>query len=463
MKQNASSTTSVTSKGTVWIVLSGILALLLIGSVVFGLNAGNSYRAELRSLAQENAQQAQRIRSLEAESESDPVRAGQLVARQTDRGSQSAGGRAEGDIRSWGGLFGNSDPELELLLEVETVLDERSLDPVDKASLTAAAAASMVASLNDPWSYYMTADEYRANQLSVSDDYADIGFSIVKDNATGGFQVISVDPCSPASLSGLRPGMIITAVDGVSLTEYSAEDALTLIRSKLNGKFVLDILNGQGRIEVDCTNRNAEAVNYRLEKTGAAYVQIHNFEAGSGQAAVDAIESLLGQGAVSLVIDLRNNAGGLPSEAAVLLDYLLPAGRLFSVKAREGEISVAESDSMNLQIPTCVLINTGTFGEAELCAAVLKEWGWATLMGEPTFGNTRTQETIPLSDGSAIRLSTKTYLTPSGVDICAAGGVMPDYIVYNSDESYAGTTGGEDGTASISNDEQLMAALRLLS
>ena len=365
-------------------------------------------------------------------------------------------------------IGGNSEfDEAKRYIEIKDVLDDRYIDPVDRAVMADAAAASMVAGLGDDWSYFMTADEYRAYQLSISNDYADIGFSIVKDNATDGFQVISVYPGSPASLSGLGNGMIITAVDGVSLKDYSTDDVRTLIRSKLNDKFVLDILNGQGRIEVDCTNMNANSVNYRLEKTGAAYVQIHNFEAGSGQAAVDAIEFLLGQGADSLVIDVRNNAGGLPSEVAVLLDYLLPAGRLFSEKDKKGVISTTESDSMNLQMPTCVLINTGTFGEAELCAAVLKEWGWATLMGEPTFGNTRTQETIPLSDGSAIRLSTKTYLTPSGVDICTAGGVIPDYIVYNSDASYTGTTegttGGEDGTASISNDEQLMAALRLLS
>jgi hypothetical protein len=89
------------------------------------------------------------------------------------------------------------------------------------------------------------------------------------------------------------------------------------------------------------------------------------------------------------------------------------------------------------------------------------------LIVEATAGNTRSQETIALSDGSAIRLSTKSFLTPSGVDISAAGGVVPDMIVFNSDASATGTTegttGGEDGTASISNDEQLMAALRLLS
>ena len=130
-------------------------------------------------------------------------------------------------------------------------------------------------------------------------------------------------------------------------------------------------------------------------------------DAVCGKAAVDAIEYLLGQGADSLVIDVRNNPGGLPGEVAVLLDYLLPAGRLFSEVNKKGVVSVTESDSLNLQMPTCVLINTGTFGEAELCAAVLKEYQRAVLMGESTSGSTRSQETIPLADGSANSLSTR--------------------------------------------------------
>ena len=364
---------------------------------------------------------------------------------------------------------GGSDEYAEAMryIEIKDVMDERFIDPVNRDAMADSAAAAMVESLGDRWSYFMTADEFRAYQLSTANDYEDIGMSLVKDDAHAGFQVISVYPGSPASIAGVMNGMIITAVDGEKVASYSTDEVRTLIRSKLNSSFVLEISNGQNRIEVDCTNVNASSVNFRLEKTGAAYIQIHNFEAGSGKSAVDAIEYLLGKGAVSLVIDVRNNPGGLASEAAILLDYLLPAGKIFSEVDKNGVVSTTESDSMNLQMPTCVLINSGSFGEAELCAAVLKEWGWATLMGEPTTGNTRSQETIPLSDGSAIRLSTRTYITPSGVDICAAGGVIPDFIVYNSDESATGTTegttGGEDGTASISDDEQLMAALRLLS
>ena len=350
-------------------------------------------------------------------------------------------------------------------VEIKNLLDEQFIDPVDRKAIGESAAAAMVAGLGDAWSYYMTADEFRTYQLSSSNDYADIGISLVKDDS-GGFQVIAVYPGSPASWAGVGAGMVITAVDGQSLDGMTVDEVRTLIRTKLNSKFTLTISNTQN-IEVDCSNANASAVTYRMEKTGAGYLQITNFEAGSGQACVDAIEDLMAQGAVAFVLDLRNNTGGLSTEVATLLNFLLPGGRLFSEVSKSGEEIVTESDVMCIQFPTVVLVNTGTFREAELCAAVLQEYQWATVMGEATTGNTRSQETIVLDDGSAIRLSTHSYLTPNGVDISANGGVIPDTIVFNRDESATGTTqgttGGEDGTASISDDDQLMAALRFLS
>lgn len=355
-------------------------------------------------------------------------------------------------------------------IEIKDMVDEKYIDPVDRANLGYYAAAAMVSGLGDSWSVFMTPDEYRAYQLTSSNDYADIGMTLIKDDNNGGFQVLSVSADSPAAKatpSPLAVGMVITAVDGESVANYSLDDVRTLIRSKLSGTFVLDISNGTQYLTVDCTDLSTGSVVSRMEKTGAGYVQIKNFEAGSGQLAMDAIESLLAQGATALVIDLRNNAGGLTAEIASLLDYLLPKGRIFSEADKNGDQTVTESDGMCIQLPMCVLVNSQTFREAELCAAVLQEFGWASILGEPTTGNTRTQEVIPLEDGSALRLSTRSYLTANGVDIAKKGGVVPDMIVYNSDESATGTTegttGGEDGTASTSGDEQLMTALRMLS
>lgn len=356
--------------------------------------------------------------------------------------------------------------EAKRYIEIKDLLDERYIDAVDRKTLGDDAAAAMVAGLGDGWSYFMTADEYRTYQLSSSNDYSDIGISLVKDSASGGFQVISIYPSSPAARAGVAVGMVLTAVDGRSLRDYTTDQVRTLIRSKLDSVFEVETVSGQ-TIEVDCTNANSEAVSYRLEKTGAGYVQIRNFEAGSGKAAVDAIETLMNQKAVSFVLDLRNNPGGLSSELQLLLDYLLPQGAIFSEIDKTGKKDITESDGMCIQFPMAVLVNAGTFREAELCAAVLKEYQWATIVGLPTTGNTRSQETIALADGSAIRLSTRSYLTPHDVDISRSGGVVPDSIVYNTDESAtgttSGTTGGQDGTASISEDDQLMAALRMLS
>ena len=356
--------------------------------------------------------------------------------------------------------------EAQRYIEIKDIIDEKYIDQVDRKSMGYSAATAMVSGLGDPWSRFLTDDEYRTYQLSSSNEYTDIGMSLVKDSS-GGFQVVTVMPDSPAAKSGVVVGMIIMAVDGEDVTGMTTDEVRTLLRSKLSTKFNLTIPGLSEPLEVDCITANTEAVTFRLEKTGAGYIQMHNFEAGSGQAAVDAAEYLLSQGATSLVIDVRENAGGLTTEAAIFLDYLLPAGRLFSDISKDGTERVTESDSMSLEMPMVVLINKGSFREAELFAQVLKDYHWATLIGEPTTGNTRTQETIVLSDGSALRLSTHSLLSPAGTDIAAAGGVIPDMIVFNRDASATGTTegtvGGEEGTASTSDDTQLMEALRYLS
>lgn len=337
--------------------------------------------------------------------------------------------------------------------------------PVRKA-MGDSAAAAMVSGLGDMWSYYMSSDEYKTYQLSYANEYSGIGMSIMK-HSSGGFQVVSVNLGAPAQLAGLSAGMVITSVDGEDVSGMSEDQVRTLIRSRLNTKFTLGI-NGDQTIEVDCEKTYVSPVSYRLEKTEAGYIQIKNFEAGSGEDAIAAIEDLVSQGAVALVIDVRGNPGGLMSELQKLLDHLLPNVDLFTSVDKGGHKEVIRSDSVCIQLPICVLVNTETYGAAELFAAVLQEHGWAQLLGEATQGNTRTQETIALEDGSALRLSTHSYLTPRGVDLTASGGVIPDMIVYNSDASATGTTAGttgsaSDGTASISADEQLMAALKLLS
>ena len=364
-------------------------------------------------------------------------------------------------------LVGGKDDfdEAKRYIEIKDVVEEQYIDEVSRQTLGDYAAAAMVSGLADKWSYYMSADEYKTYQLNSANEYSGIGMSIMKQD-DGSFQVVSVNADSPAGLAGLGAGDVITAVDGEDITSMSLDEARKLIRSKMNGKFTLG-LGRKNSIEVDCSSVYQSAVNYRLEKTEAGYIQILNFEAGSGDDAIAAVEDLLNQGAVALCIDLRGNPGGLDTECAKFLDYLLPNGTLFIETDKQGNEKVTTSDGMCIQLPMCVLVNAETFGEAEVCAAVLQEYQWATVLGEATTGKTRTQETIPLEGGSALRLSTGTYLTGNRTDISAKGGVVPDLILYNSDASATGTTDGtvgeSTGVGASSNDEQLMQALKLLS
>lgn len=364
-------------------------------------------------------------------------------------------------------LVGGKDDfdEAKRYIEIKDVVEEEYIDEVSRQTLGDYAAAAMVSGLADKWSCYMSADEYKTYQLNSANEYSGIGMSIMQQD-DGSFQVVSVNADSPAGLAGLGAGDVITAVDGEDITSMSLDEARKLIRSKMNGKFTLG-LGRKNSIEVDCSSVYQSAVNYRLEKTEAGYIQILNFEAGSGDDAIAAVEDLLNQGAVALCIDLRGNPGGLDTECAKFLDYLLPNGTLFIETDKQGNEKVTTSDGMCIQLPMCVLVNAETFGEAEVCAAVLQEYQWATVLGEATTGKTRTQETIPLEDGSALRLSTGTYLTGNRTDISAKGGVVPDLILYNSDASATGTTDGtvgeSTGVGASSNDEQLMQALKLLS
>ena len=350
-------------------------------------------------------------------------------------------------------------------IEIKDVVTENYIDEADRSKMGQSAAAAMIAGLGDKWSYYMSPDEYKSYKLSSANEYSGIGMSITKEES-GYFRVISVNAGSAAAEAGVSAGMILTSVDGESLKELSGDQARTLIRSKLNGKFTLGV-SGGSELTVDCSRTHESAVVYRKEKTDAGYVQIFNFEAGSADEAINAIEKLLDQNITALCIDLRGNPGGLASETQKLLDYLLPSGVLFYTADRQGKEEAAESNSMCIQLPMVVLVNGGTYAEAEVFAACMQEYQWATIFGESTSGSTRDQETIELSDGSALRLSTRSYLTPNRVDISVQGGVVPDMIVYNSDPNSAGTTlgttGGQQGTASVSSDEQLMSALTYLS
>lgn len=320
-------------------------------------------------------------------------------------------------------------------VEIEKIIDDNYIGDADYNELYNAAAAAMVKSIGDKWSYFMNAEEYEAYKLSSSNEYSGIGVS-VKVNSSGEFEVFSVEESSPAANAGIAVGDIITAIDGEDVSDKTLEDVSLLIRSKVNKDFPMTLESGGDTktVTVACEIIYKNPVSSRLLDGNIGYINISNFEAGSSENTKKAIEQLLQTGATSFIFDVRNNPGGLLTELVDLLDYILPEGDLFISIDKSGKETVQTSDKVSLKNKMIVLVNGNSYSAAEFFAAALQEYNWATVVGEQTTGKARSQITLELSDGSAVHISTHKYLTPNRVDLAEAGGVTPDIAVAQDDE-----------------------------
>lgn len=318
-------------------------------------------------------------------------------------------------------------------IEIENVLENNFVDEVSDNDIYHGAAAAMVRSLGDKWSYYMTPEEYEAYKLSSANEYAGIGVTVQLDE-DGRFKISSVQEGTPAAEAGLESGTYLVSVDGEETAGMTLSELSTLIRSKLNTDFKIGIEDRKGNkssVTLACTVVYKTAVSSKLLENSVGYVRITNFEAGASDDAISAIESLLSIGAETFIFDMRDNPGGLLSELKALLDYILPEGDMLISIDREGNESITKSDKICLKYKMCVLVNENTYSAAEFFAAALQEYDWADVVGIQTTGKARSQITVELSDGSAIHISTNKYLTPERVDLAEAGGITPDYVVSN--------------------------------
>lgn len=316
-------------------------------------------------------------------------------------------------------------------LEVQNAVTKNYIGEYEANDLKNAAATAMIDSLGDRWSYYMTADEYKSYKLHSANQYEGIGVTIDKDEETGGFRIRSVLDNTPASSAKLQEGQIIIAVDDEDVTDLTVDGIRELISSKIDSKINIVVLDDGDKVtyKLDCSVIYSNPVSYELTSDLVGYIRIANFDAGSGDATISAIDNLVTQGATSIIFDVRDNPGGMLSELIKIMDYILPSGEIFVSVDSSGKETVKTSDNVCLQMVMSVLVNENSFSAAEYFAAALQEYGWATVVGAPTTGKARSQTTIELSDGSAVHISNHKYLTPKRVDLSDAKGINPDVVV----------------------------------
>lgn len=322
----------------------------------------------------------------------------------------------------------------ELIGEVIELLEERYVrdDALTSEQLSIGAIRGIVDALGDDGhTQYLTVDEFRFEQEVLEGRVAGIG--VVLDQRVRAPLVISVIDGSPAAKAGLRAGDVIVSVDGLETARLPVGDLGDLVRGTPGTVVELGIERpgDEERRVVSIRRADVEVdpVGWALAPgSDVAVVRVVQFSVGSGQQVREAVADAVAEGASGLVLDLRGNPGGLVNEVLDAASAFLDAGVVFQERARDEDpvpVSVEAGRVVDASIPVVVLVDYGTASSGEILAAALRDNGRAILVGEPTFGTGTILNTLRLSDGSALRLGVREWLTPSGEGVFRVG-VQPD-------------------------------------
>jgi carboxyl-terminal processing protease len=247
----------------------------------------------------------------------------------------------------------------------------------------------------------------------------------------GRLEIVSVIPSTPAQRAGLQSGDVIDAIDGESVGSLNSDEAVNRIKGKEGSDVNLGIQRNGEAISFDITRETIELPNLLANRTpeGLGYVRLFGFSRGAGDQLRDEVKKLTDEGAEGIILDLRDNGGGLFSEGVSVASVFIEEGEIVSYKERsDPEVSYdAEGDAFE-DVPLVVLVNEGTASASEIVTGALQDTNRAVVVGKTTYGKGSVQEVLPLSDASALKLTIGAYFTPDGTQINGTG-IEPDVEV----------------------------------
>lgn len=322
--------------------------------------------------------------------------------------------------------------QLDLFAEILARARQDYVTEIDEKEAMKAAINGMLTSL-DPHSGYLDPDDFRSMQVQTSGEYGGLGIEVTMED--GFVKVISPMDDTPASRAGIEPGDLITAINGVPIIGQTLNDAVKEMRGEKGTDIEITILReGQDPFDVTLTREviQQKSVTWRMEESDIGYIRISGFNERTTmllEEAIEGISSETGSRPRGLILDLRNNGGGLLDQAVSVADMFLSGGEVVSTQGRrisDMERYNARSGEVFKGVPMIVLINGGSASASEIVAGALQDRNRATIVGTLSFGKGSVQTVIPLgADRGAVRLTTARYYTPSGRSIQALG-IEPD-------------------------------------
>ena len=311
------------------------------------------------------------------------------------------------------------------LAELSEYVDENYYQETDEDTLMDGALKGYVAGLGDPYSVFLTEDEYGGWKEKESGTAVGIGVTV--QSAEEGLYIVEVTSGSPAETAGIQAGDTITAVDGELVTDLGYNEAVAHVKGEIGTDVVLTVLREGEELEITVTRGEIVTISAegQMLDGNIGYVHISAFRENTFDQYSKVLNEILEAGAEGIIFDVRNNGGGLLSALEDVLDPLLPEGNIAIASYGDGTVkTIVESDSEELDIPMIVLVNGGTASAGELFAASLRDFGKASLVGETTFGKGIMQDTRTVA-GGAVTLTVAAYQTVKG-ECYHEIGVTPD-------------------------------------
>lgn len=286
----------------------------------------------------------------------------------------------------------------------------------------------LMSSTNDKYTDYYSPKEFKDLMVTMEGDYGGIGATLSQDKATKEVSVVEVYEGSPAARAGLDRGDIVISVDGHLGTDESLDDFVQRIRGEEGTSIEMVYKRGDQEKTIEITREEVivPSVSHRMLDDKIGYIRISSFVNGTQKDFEDALADLQSQGMQGIVFDMRDNGGGMVDSVVAILDDILPAGTVVYTMDKSGKREdYTSDDAKKIDIPVTVLVNESTASAAEIFTGAIRDFNYGTIIGTNTFGKGIVQSTVPLSDGSAVKITVATYYTPSGECIHEKG-IKPD-------------------------------------
>lgn len=329
-------------------------------------------------------------------------------------------------------ITSKSDSISQKINYVKKVLEKYYLKDINEEELKEMAIKGYVAGLDDPYTEYISKSEMEDYTTNLMGNYVGIGIYMSANSAKNLIQVVMPIKNSPAEEAGILAGDLITSVNGVKYTAEDMDEAAAAIKGKEGSTVKLEILRNQEVKTFEITRRKVVTNPVEADKleNNIGYIAISSFDEDTADDFHNKFVELKNQGIKSLIIDLRNNGGGLVEEALKIADYIVPKGKeLLITVDKDGKEEIEKSaEDVLIDMPIVVLVNGNTASSSEILAGALKDLKEATIVGKTTYGKGVIQQFLTLADGSGLKVTTHEYYTPNRNKINGVG-IEPDEVV----------------------------------